>query len=106
MRIITFILLALIVALALTNPDMSAFEKHVEDEAAQLIRNEIGDESWLGNAVGSLAGSALASQAPEFTTRTNYVVASTYAIDIDENGEPDLKWIGLGNRFFQLDTSD
>lgn len=106
MRISTFILVALIAALVYTNPGMSAFEAHVEDEAAALIRDEIGDDSWLGDALGSLAGSALSNRANEYTTRTNYLVASIYTIDVDNDNQPDLQWLGVADRFIQLDTEE
>ena len=106
MRISTLFLIVLVGALVYTNPGMDAFKTHVEDEAAALIREETGSDSWLGDALGTLAGSALARRADAYTTRTNYLVASVYAVDMDRNGEPELKWLGLGNRFIQLDTRE
>jgi len=96
----------LVGALVYTNPGMEAFEAHVEDEAATLIRNEVGSDSWLGDALGTLAGSALADRADEYTTRTNYLVASVYEVDLDRDDRPELKWLALGNRFIQLEAEE
>lgn len=104
MRISAVFLAVLLGALAYTNPGMKAFKTHVEDEAATHIRNEIGSDSWIGDALGGLAGNALASRADEYTTRTNYFVASVYAVDLDRDDRPELKWLALGNRFVQLET--
>lgn len=106
MRISTLVLVVLIAALVYTNPGMDAFESHIEDEAATLIRDEISSDSWLGDALGNLAGSALADRADEYTTRANYLVASVYTIDIDDDGRPELQWLGVADRFIQLDTEE
>lgn len=106
MRISTIFLIVLVGALVYTNPGMDAFKTHVEDEAAALIRNEMGSDSWLGDALGSLAGNALAQRADEYTTRTNYFVASVYTVDLDRDDRPELKWLGLGNRFIQLEAEE
>ncbi|PEN08323.1 hypothetical protein CRI93_04200 [Longimonas halophila] len=106
MRISTLFLLVLVGLLVYTNPGIEAFEAHVEDEAATLIRNEVGSDSWLGDALGSVAGTALANRADEYTMRTNYFVASVYTIDIDGDEQPDLKWLGIADRFVQLEAKE
>ncbi len=106
MRISALVLVVLVAALAYTNPGMDAFESHIENEAATLIRDEIGSDSWLSDALGNLAGSALADRADEYTTRANYLVASVYTIDADDDGRPELQWLGVADRFIQLDTEE
>lgn len=106
MRLTALILAFVLGGLVFTNPGMESFEAYVEDEASQLIRDEIGDDSWLTDAIGSIGGSALSAQAESFTTRSNYLLASTYTVDLNDDGHADLQWLGIAGRFIQLDPDD
>lgn len=102
-RILGALLAVALFALAALNPGMAAFESFVEEQSEQILRKEAGD-SALGKALSG-AGAALAgSYVSKITERDNYLVCSFYTLDVDRDGAPDRRFLGLANRFFELDA--
>lgn len=104
-RILGALLAIALFALAALNPGMGAFESFIEERSEQILRKEAGD-SALGQALSG-AGAALAgAYVDKITTRDNYLVCSIYALDVDRDGAPDRRFLGIADRFFELDADE
>jgi hypothetical protein len=93
-----------VIALAIFNPGIDQFRIFVADRAQTIILEETG-EGVLGRALSG-AGANLAGQyVDRITERDNYVLFSTYTIDLDGGEEDEEHWtfLGLAGQFLELE---
>lgn len=95
--------LLLVVALLLgfTNPGMDDFRPFIKQVAQQEIEQATGG-GVLGRVLGGAGSELVASNVDRVTTRTSYVVCSTYAVDADQDGAPEWEFLGVATRFVTL----
>src|SRR5690606_10159326 len=103
------LLFVLIVAgtLALFNPSQDDFTTFVQGRARDVVseygRTAGGD--LFGDVVGALAGQVSGAIAGGSVERSNYLLVSTYTLDLDgarsEGGE--WRFLGVGGQFFELE---
>lgn len=98
---IVIILLSLI-ALAFFNPGMDDFRVFVQQQSEGLIRQEAGDGP-LADLLAGAGGRFAAGHVERITDRTNYVIFSTYTIDLDgaERDEEDWRFLGIAGQFIE-----
>lgn len=93
--------IVLAVVLFFLNPGMDDFTAHFKDDTAERIEEETGG-GVLGRVLGG-AGSELAAAGVErTTTRSSYLVASTYDVDPDGDGVSEYRYLGVGGTFITL----
>jgi hypothetical protein len=97
------LLIALLLAggLLITNPDMDTFTTFVERYTKERIQERTGD-GVVGSALAGAGASVTAAGAPSVTERTNYGVVSVYAVDPDEDGVDEWRFLGIGGQFIAL----
>lgn len=91
-----------VIALAIFNPDIADFQRFVTTQTESVIRDEIGD-GMLSEALARF-GSGLAGQhVDEVTERRNFIVFSTYSVDLDGDRDTEEEWrfVGIAGQFFQ-----
>ncbi len=102
----TSIILALVVValLFIFNPDIEDFKQFVEKRSEQILRTRAGD-SKLGRILSDIGSSLAGSYVDRITERKNYLLFSTYHIDLDGPDERENEWrfLGIGGRFIELD---
>lgn len=93
-----------VIALAFFNPGMDEFRTFIRTQAEGMIQQETGDTA-VGRALSGLGGSLAGQYVDRVTDRNNYVVFSTYTIDLDgpESEDEDRRFLGIAGRFFELD---
>ncbi len=101
MKKLLLIVLVLAGGLAITNPDMDAFKTFVERYTEERIQERTGD-GVVGSALAGAGASVTAAGAPSVTERTNYVVVSFYAVDPDDDGVDEWRFLGVGSQFIAL----
>ncbi len=95
--------------LALLNPDMDDFstflKTHAQSRLQAEVRTRLGGDSRLGDLLAGAGSDLVADHAPAFTDRTTYLVASTYAIDLDRSRDTPPRWrfLGIAGTFIQLE---
>jgi hypothetical protein len=96
-------LFAILVALAILNPDMRDFRDHVEDTIGDRIAEETSS-----SALKQLGAGAVAFLAEQVSVRKNYLLFSTYTIDLDGPDREGNDWhfLGVGGIFVQLREPD
>lgn len=99
-----FLVLVLVVGglLAVTNPDMDAFRTFVRTQAADRIERELG-EGALADLLGGAGSELLGENISRFTERRSYLVCSTFAVDLDQDGTSNGRVLGVAGHFFVLD---
>lgn len=85
--------------LALTNPDRAEFADFVEEQARTRIADETA-ESGFEAALGELGGRAAGALVRQYGTRTDYLVASTYRLEL---GDARWRYLGVGGWFVPLE---
>ena len=92
-------LLAILVAMAVLNPEMRDFRDYVENTVGDRLAAEIDSD-----ALKQLGAGAVALLAEQVSVRKNYFVFSTYTIDLDGPDRKGSDWLflGIGDMFFQL----
>jgi hypothetical protein len=105
LRFLGIVLAIALFVLAALNPGMGAFETYVENQSEQIIRQETGD-SPLGRALSGAGAGLAGAFAQKFADRNNYLIFSTYTLDIDRDGTADRKFLGIARQFFELDAED
>ncbi|MEM1043411.1 MAG: DUF4359 domain-containing protein [Bacteroidota bacterium] len=90
-----FLLVALVVVLAVTNPGPDAFADFAEDNVADQLEARLDDVPGAGllSGIGSLAAGELVKR---FAERDNYLVASVYTLDLDGRAREAEHWRFLG----------
>ena len=106
MRTGLVVLILAVIALALFNPDMEDFQMFVQTHTEELIREEMGD-GLLSEALSSLGSSLAADHVDEVTERDNYLIFSTYTIDVDRNDDGDeWRFLGMAGQFLELERPE
>ena len=97
------IVLAIAIALALLNPETRDFRDHVESKIGEQINAE-----GAGGIIGKMGAGAAALLAEQISVRKNYLLFSTFTIDIDgpESKDADWHYLGVAGMFFQLRAPD
>ena len=91
----------LLAVLAFTNPDAEAFQDYVQARSEEVLRRETGDGA-LGRLVSRLGSSVTGALAGNIGERHNYVLFSTYTIDLD--GDDRWRFVGIGGHFFEWEA--
>lgn len=107
MRLSMLVLVVAAVVLAATNPSSADFRAFVEAHSEQLLREQTGD-STLGRALAG-AGASLASRYIEqVADHENYVLFSTYTLDLDgpEREGEEWRFLGIGGQFLELERPE
>ena len=96
-----------VIVLAFFNPGMDEFRTFVRAQAEGMIQQEAGD-SAIGRALSGAGGSLASQYVDRITERRNYIVFSTYTVDLDgaESDDEDWKFVGIAGRFVELDRPD
>jgi hypothetical protein len=91
--------LAVLIALAVLNPEMRDFREHVEGTIGDRLSEETDS-----SALRRLGAGAVALLAEQISVRNNYFLFSTYTIDLDGPDREDNDWhfLGVGGFFIQL----
>ncbi len=105
LRTLGLLLVIALFVLAALNPGMEAFETYVENRSEQIIRQETGD-SALGRALSGAGSELAAAFTEQFADRTNYLIFSTYTLDLDRDGTADRRFLGIAHQFIELDAAD
>ena len=105
MRTAVVALLIILIALAWSNPDQPAFQAFVERHSEQILLDELDEEgdSAVGRALAGAGGALAGAVIDRVTVRRNFIVFSTYTIDLDtRDGDEDAwKFVGLAGRFLE-----
>ena len=93
-----------VIALAIFNPGMDEFRVFASERAEGLILQEAGD-GVLGRALSGAGGSLAGQYIDRVTERENYILFSTYTIDLDgpESDEEHWAFLGLAGQFLELE---
>ena len=104
MRILSLLIIVGAVVLAALNPGMSDFEDFAQEQSERLIRQETGD-SELGKLLSGVGSHLAGSYIDRITERQNYVLFSTYTVDLDgpEQSEEEWRFLGVADRFVVLE---
>ena len=99
----TLLLLVLVFGgLFFFNPDMEDFKAFVSTRSEALLGERMGSGA-LGEAL-SAAGSRLAGRyVDRVTERNDYLVFSTYTVDLDgaDSAEEDWRFLGVAGQFIE-----
>jgi len=88
--------------LAVTNPGMADFQDFVRTHAADRIEQELG-EGALSDLLRGAGSELLADNAPRLTERRSYLVCSLYALDLDRDGRPNGRALGIAGQFIVIE---
>jgi len=88
--------------LTVTNPGMADFQDFVRIHAADRIEQELGSGS-LSELMGGAGGELLASNVSRATERRSYVVCSLYTLDLDRDGRPNGRILGIAEQFIVVE---
>lgn len=96
-----------VIALAIFNPGMDTFRVFIGERAEQIIVDETGDSS-LGRALSEAGGSLAGQYVDRITERDNYIIFSTYTIDLDGRDSDEEQWsfLGIAGQFLELERPD
>lgn len=105
----TSIILALlaIVLLFALNPDMEDFKQFVEERSEKSLLTKTGD-SELGLMLSSIGSSLAGGFVDRITDRKDYILLSTYQIDLGGRNETEDGWrfLGIGGQFIELERPE
>jgi hypothetical protein len=99
-----------IVVLAVMNPQPDDFQQFVEEQLEARLQTEVrkraGGDSAMGGLIAGTGASITSRYVDRATNRDNYVVASTYTVDLDGANASELEWkfLGVAGRFVPLET--
>lgn len=98
---IVIVILALI-ALAIFNPGMDDFKVFVQQQSEVLIQQESGGGT-IGDILAGVGGRVAGQHVERITDRRNYVIFSTYTIDLDGDDREGDEWrfVGIAGQFFE-----
>lgn len=93
-----------VIALTIFNPGMDQFRLFIADQAETVILEETGD-NLLGRALSGAGGSLAGQYIDRITVRDNFILFSTYTIDLDgrEEGEEHWSFLGIAGQFLELE---
>ena len=103
MRTALVVVILALIALFIFNPDMEDFQAFVQTQSGQILGEKLGDGA-LGRALSG-AGSALAGRyVDRVTERNDYLIFSTYTIDLDRDAEDDeWRFLGIAGMFVETE---
>ena len=103
MRTLAALLLLAALALTALNPDRDAFQAFAKAQSEQLLRQKTG-ASVLGRALASAGASLAEAYAGRRTERQNYLLFSTYTVDLNgpEQDAGDWRFLGIAGHFVEL----
>jgi ADP-dependent phosphofructokinase/glucokinase len=107
MRWFYTLLVLCLATLFFTNPDMRDFKEYIKEESRRMIQENVSAPG-LAEALSG-AGSELAQAFVDYaTTRKDYYLFSTYAIDLTPTNRSDkpLKFVGVGGSFINVRKFD
>ena len=84
------------------NPDLEDFRPFVREIARAEIEEATGGGT-LGRVLGGAGSELVAGHIDRITTRRTYVVCSTYRVDVNGDGTPEWKFLGIATRFITLE---
>ena len=99
-----------IVVLAVMNPQPDDFQQFVEEQLEARLQTEVrkraGGDSAMCGLIDGTGASITSRYVDRATNRDNYVVASTYTVDLDGANASELEWkfLGVAGRFVPLET--
>lgn len=95
--LILLLLAALAAVLFLTNPTRADFAQYVEDEAGEFL-----GQAPTGGLLGQLGGLAAGRLAATAVDRTDYLLFSTYTLDLDQGAREggEYEFLGIAGTFF------
>jgi len=91
----TIVVLSIVGLLTLTNPKLDSYEQYIH----QVITQEANKRDDLTRTLGTLFGGVASSLITSSTVRNNYVLFSTYDLNL---GSRHLKYVGVLGNFFQI----
>lgn len=104
-----FLLLGLVVllgVLAFLNPSPDAFEAFARERTRDVVSENAREAGGgvFGNLAGALAGEVAGAMAGGAVVRHNYVVFSTYTLDLNGTQREGEEWrfLGIGGQFVEL----
>lgn len=109
MRVVIIVVIALAAGgfLARTNPGSAEFRDFVKERVEKRLSAELGTErvGRIVTAFGTDVAGAIAARAAE---RTDYLLFSTYTVDLGADGRPEETWrfVGVAGSFFELSRPD
>ena len=103
MRTLAALLLLAALVLAVLNPDRAAFQTFAEAQSERLLRQETG-ASVLGRALAGAGARLAGSYVGRRAERQNYLLFSTYTVDLDgpEQEAGDWRFLGIAGCFVEL----
>lgn len=104
MRTALVIIILAVIALIWYNPEMEDFKVFVEERSELILQQEVG-EGALGRILSGAGARLAGAYVDRITERHNYLVFSTYEIDLDgaEADEDVWRFVGIGGRFLELE---
>lgn len=103
------ILLSVVASFVLTalNPGMEEFEDFIAEQSEEVVRKETGN-SALGRALSGASSEIARAYIDRIADRENYLLFSIYTVDIDgrERSENDWRFLGIADRFFELERPE
>lgn len=99
---IVIVILALIALMAF-NPTMDDFRLFVRQHTETVISQQAGGGP-LGDIVAQWGGRFAGENVDRVTDRSNYLIFSTYTIDLDgpERSENEWRFIGIAGQFIEM----
>lgn len=103
MRTALVALLIILIVLLWFNPDMNDFKTFAQIHSERILLHETGDTA-LGRALAGAGGALTGAYVDRITERRNYLVFSTYTLDLDGADEEGNEWrfLGIGGGFFEM----
>jgi hypothetical protein len=93
--------------LALFNPSPDDFTAFVQDRARDVVseHGRAAGGEFFGGVAGALAGEVAGAIAGGSVERDNYLLASTYSLDLNGIEEEGGEWrfLAIGGQFFEVE---
>lgn len=104
MRFLGLLLIIAAIVLGVLNPSMDDFERFVADHSERLIQEEAG-HSEMGDWAAGVGAGLVERYLNRVAERENYVLFSTYTIDLDgpEQDEEHWRFLGIADQFVELE---
>ena len=96
-------LVIVLIGLAAFNPDMDTFKLFINEQSERILLHEAGD-SEVGQVLSGVGGALAGAFVERITEHNNYLLFSTYTIDLDgaEEDEDEWKFLGIAGQFVEM----